>query len=259
MEIRDLCFSYGDAPILKHVNFKAHEGQLVALIGPNGAGKSTFFKCILKFLKDYSGQILLEGEDMKHMSRQQIAKKIAYIPQTTVPVFNYTVLDIVLMGLTGELRLLESPKEKHIAKAEKVLEDLGILHLRDRGFGRISGGERQLVLLARAIIQDAKLLIMDEPTANLDYGNQFRVMERIRGLVEDGYTVIISTHNPEHALLFAEKAFVLQDGEVKAAGPSKQVLTEELMQQIYDLEVKFIDTDFRGDDAKVCLPVKATR
>lgn len=259
METKDLCFSYGETQILKHVDFKAYEGQLVALIGPNGAGKSTFFKCILKFLKDYDGQILLEGEDMKHMSRQQIAKKIAYIPQTTVPVFNYTVLDIVLMGLTGELRLLETPKEKHIAKAEKVLKDLGISHLRDRGFGRISGGERQLVLLARAIIQDAKLLIMDEPTANLDYGNQFRVMERIRGLVEEGYTVIISTHNPEHALLFAEKAFVLQDGEVRAAGPSKQVLTEELMRQIYDLEVRLIDTEFRGDDAKVCLPVKSTR
>ena len=259
MEIKDLCFSYGEEPILKHVDFRAYEGQLVALIGPNGAGKSTFFKCILKFLKDYDGQILLDGEDMRQMSRQQIAKKIAYIPQTTVPVFNYTVLDIVLMGLTGELRLLESPKEKHIAKAEKILSDLGILHLRDRGFGRISGGERQLVLLARAIIQDAKLLIMDEPTANLDYGNQFRVMERIRRLIEEGYTVIISTHNPEHALLFAEKAFVLQDGEVQAAGPSKQVLTEELMQQIYDLEVRLIDTDFRGDAPKICLPIKSTR
>ena len=137
-----------------------------------------------------------------------------------------------------------------------MLADLGITHLRDRGFGRISGGERQLVLLARAIIQDARILVMDEPTANLDYGNQFRVMEKIRGLVEEGYTVIISTHNPEHALLFAEKAFVLQDGEVKAAGPSKQVLTEELMQQLYDVEVRLIDTEFRGEEAKVCIPIK---
>ena len=259
MEIKDLSFSYGETPILKHVDFRAYEGQLVALIGPNGAGKSTLFKCILRFLKDYEGNIYLEGEDIKKMSRQQIAKKIAYIPQTTVPVFNYTVLDIVLMGLTGDLRLLESPKEKHIEKAEQILADLGITHLRDRGFGRISGGERQLVLLARAIIQDAKVLVMDEPTANLDYGNQFRVMERIRGLVEDGYTVIISTHNPEHALLFAEKAFVLQDGEVKAAGPSKEVLTEELMEQLYDVQVRLLDTEFRGEDAKVCIPIKSTK
>ncbi len=259
MEIKDLSFSYGERQILRSVDFKAYEGQLVAIIGPNGAGKSTLFKCILKFLKDYEGHIYLEGEDMKHMSRPQIAKKIAYIPQTTVPVFNYTVLDIVLMGLTGELKLLESPKEKHIAKAENILADLGISHLKNRGFGRISGGERQLVLLARAIIQDAKVLVMDEPTANLDYGNQFRVMERIRGLVESGYTVVISTHNPEHALLFAEKAFVLQDGEVKAAGPSRQVLTEDLMRQLYDVEVKLLDTEFRGEETKVCVPIKSTR
>ena len=259
MEIKDLSFSYGETPILKHVDFRAYEGQLVALIGPNGAGKSTLFKCMLRFLKDYEGNIYLEGEDTKQMSRQQIAKKIAYIPQTPVPVFNYTVLDIVLMGLTGELKLLESPKKKHIEKAEQILAELGITHLKNRGFGRISGGERQLVLLARAIIQDARLLVMDEPTANLDYGNQFRVMERIRGLVENGYTVIISTHNPEHALLFAEKAFVLQDGEVKAAGPSKEVLTEELMEQLYDVQVRLLDTEFRGEDAKVCIPIKSTK
>lgn len=259
MEIRNLSFSYGEEDILKNVNFRAYEGQLVALIGPNGAGKSTLFKCILKFLKGYKGNIYLEGQDMAHMSRPQIAKKIAYIPQTTVPVFNYTVLDIVLMGLTGGLKPLESPKQKHVEKAENLLELLGITYLRDRGFGKISGGERQLVLLARAMIQDAKILVMDEPTANLDYGNQFRVMERIRSLVEEGYTVIISTHNPEHALLFAEKAFVLQNGEVQAAGPSREVLTEELMQKLYDIEVRLIDTEFHGENAKVCVPVRSTK
>ena len=259
MEIENLSFSYGETQILKNVNFRAYEKQMVALIGPNGAGKSTLFKCILKFLKDYKGNIYLEGTDMRQMSRPEIAKKIAYIPQTTVPVFNYTVLDIVLMGLTGGLRLLESPKAQHVAKAEQVLEDLGIMHLRDRGFGRISGGERQLVLLARAIIQDAKILVMDEPTANLDYGNQFRVMERISRLVEDGYTVILSTHNPEHALLFAQTAFVLQDGEVKASGPSREVLTEELMQKLYDVEVRLLDTEFHGEEAKVCVPIKSLR
>lgn len=259
MDIKNLSFSYGETEVLKDVNFRAYEGQLVALIGPNGAGKSTMFKCILKFLKGYKGHIYLEGKDMMKMSRPQVAKKIAYIPQTTVPVFNYTVMDIVLMGLTGGLKLLESPKQKHVDKVEAILEDLGIMHLRDRGFGRISGGERQLVLLARAIIQDAKILVMDEPTANLDYGNQFRVMERIRRLVGNGYTIILSTHNPEHALLFAEKAFVLQNGEVKAAGPSRKVLSEELMRELYDVDVKLIDIDYHGDGAKVCVPIKSIR
>ena len=257
MEIKNLSFSYGEAEVLKNINFRAYEGQMVAFLGPNGVGKSTLFKCILKFLKGYSGYIYLEGMNMKKMSRPQIAKKIAYIPQTTIPVFNYTVLDIVLMGMTGGLKLLESPKAEHIAKAEKILEELNISHLKERGFGRISGGERQLVLLARAIIQDAKILLMDEPTANLDYGNQFRVMERIGGLTREGYTVILTTHNPEHALLFADKAFVLKDGEVKAAGPSREVITEELMKQLYDVEVKLIDTEFQGENAKVCVPIKS--
>lgn len=259
LETKGLGFSYGDRQILKSVDFRAYEGQLVALIGPNGAGKSTLFKCILKFLKDYEGEIFLKGRDMAGMSRPQIASEIAYIPQTSVPVFNYKVRDIVLMGLTGGLKPLETPKKHHIEKVEDVLSDMGIIYLADRGFGRISGGERQLVLLARAIVQNAKILIMDEPTANLDYGNQFRVMERIRGLVNSGYTVILSTHNPEHALLFAEKAFVLKGGEVKAAGPSKKVLTEELMEDLYDVKVRMLNAEFRGEKVNVCVPVRSTK
>lgn len=259
IETKGLSFSYGETQILKDVDFRAYEGQLVALIGPNGAGKSTLFKCILNFIRNYKGEILLNGKNMARMSRAQIAGKIAYIPQTSVPVFNYTVHDIVLMGLTGGLRPLEMPKKHHIAKVDDVLNDMGISHLASRGFGRISGGERQLVLLARAIVQDAKILVMDEPTANLDYGNQFRVMERVRNLVNNGYTIILSTHNPEHALLFAEKAFVLQNGEVKAAGPSREVLTEELMEQLYNVKVRLLDTEFRGENVKVCVPVKSTK
>lgn len=259
LETKGLSFSYGGTQILKNVDFRAYEGQLVALIGPNGAGKSTLFKCILKFLHGYEGEILLNGEDMAKMSRPQIAKKIAYIPQTSVPVFNYTVHDIVLMGLTGGLKPLETPKKHHLEKVDAVLADMGISYLADRGFGRISGGERQLVLLARAIVQDARILVMDEPTANLDYGNQFRVMEKVRNLVNNGYTIILSTHNPEHALLFAEKAFVLKNGKVEAAGPSRDVLTEELMEDLYDVKVRLLDTEFRGEEVKVCVPVRSTR
>jgi iron complex transport system ATP-binding protein len=256
IKIEHLSFSYGSKQILEDINFEAKAGDLVALIGPNGAGKSTLFKCILKFLKNYEGKVLLDGRDMKEMSRADIAGKIAYIPQTTIPVFNYDVVDIVLMGMTGGLKLLESPGRKHVERAEMVLDELGILHLRDRGFGRISGGERQLVLLARAMVQDAGILIMDEPTANLDYGNQLRVMERIHGLARDGYTVILSTHDPGHALLFADVSFVLQDGKVKAAGPSSEVLTEELMSDLYGVEVRLMDFEAEGRRGRVCVPVR---
>ena len=256
ISIEHLSFSYGEEQTLRDVCFSAEQGKLAALIGPNGAGKSTLFKCILKFLRGYEGRVLLDGRDMKEMSRAEIARKIAYIPQTTIPVFNYAVIDIVLMGMTSGLKLLETPGRNHIERAEQVLDELGIFHLRNRGFGRISGGERQLVLLARAIVQDARILIMDEPTANLDYGNQLRVMEQICQLAKAGYTVIMSTHNPEHALIFADISFVLKDGRVVAAGPSAEVLTEDLMKDLYDVEVRLMDIDTAGTKSRVCVPVR---
>lgn len=252
---KDLYFSYGNTPILKNIDFRAHESSLVAVIGPNGAGKSTLFRCILGFLKGYSGTILIDDKDIKEMSRTEIAQKIAYIPQSTVPVFNYDVIDIVLMGTTGSLKLLESPGAKQIKTAEEALDELGIGYLRNRGFSRISGGERQLVLIARALAQNAKILIMDEPTANLDYGNQYRVMAKIKQLASCGYTVILSTHNPEHALLFADKSFIIQNGEFVAAGSTKDVLNEEMMIKLYGVEVKILTTDINGETARIVVPV----
>ena len=237
------------------MDFRARESSLVAVIGPNGAGKSTLFRCILGFLKGYSGTILIDNQDIKEMSRTEIARKIAYIPQTTVPVFNYDVIDIVLMGTTGSLKLLESPGKEQIEAAERALDELGIGYLRNRGFGRISGGERQLVLVARALVQNAKILIMDEPTANLDYGNQYRVMAKIKELAAGGYTIILSTHNPEHALLFADKSFVIQKGEFVAAGSSAEVLNEEMMRRLYGVDVRILTTEINEEEARVFVPV----
>ena len=252
---KELCFSYGTTQVLKNMDFRAHESSLVAVIGPNGAGKSTLFRCILGFLKGYSGTILIDNQDIKEMSRTEIARKIAYIPQTTVPVFNYDVIDIVLMGTTGSLKLLESPGKEQIEAAERALDELGIGYLRNRGFGRISGGERQLVLVARALVQNAKILIMDEPTANLDYGNQYRVMAKIKELAAGGYTIILSTHNPEHALLFADKSFVIQKGEFVAAGSSAEVLNEEMMRRLYGVDVRILTTEINEEEARVFVPV----
>ncbi len=257
MRIRteNLCFSYGSTPILKNIDFRAHESSLVAVIGPNGAGKSTLFRCILGFLKGYSGSIFIDDRNIREMNRTEIAGKIAYIPQTTVPVFNYDVIDIVLMGTTGSLKLLESPGAKQVEAAEKALRELGIESLRNRGFGRISGGERQLVLVARALVQNAKILIMDEPTANLDYGNQYKVMAKIKELAAGGYTIILSTHNPEHALLFADKSFVIQNGEFVAAGSSADVLNEEMMRRLYGVDVRILTTEIKNEETKVFVPV----
>lgn len=254
---KNLYFSYGSQPILKDMDFRAHEGSLVAVLGPNGAGKSTLFKCVLGFLKGYTGEILIDDVDIRNMTRKEIAEKVAYIPQSTSPVFNYSVLDMVLMGTTGSLGYMSSPGDEEVRRAYEALDELGIRHLADRGFARISGGERQLALISRALVQQARIIIMDEPTANLDYGNQYRVMEKIKKLADDGYTIILSTHNPEHALLFADKCFVIQNGEFVAAGSSKDVLNEDMMRKLYGVNVEILNTVRDGEEARIFVPLNS--
>jgi len=180
---------------------------------------------------------------------------LAYIPQSSSPVYDYTALDTVLMGTTSSLGFLESPGKKEEEEALTVLEDLGIGYLKDRGIARISGGEQQLVYIARALIQKAKILIMDEPTANLDYGNQYRVMDKVRSLSKEGYTILLSTHNPEHALLYADKVLILKDGKVLTQGKKDEVLTEQVLSDLYGIPIGVEDVSRGGKNYKVCLPL----
>ena len=237
LEVRKLCFSYGGAEVLRELSFSAEKGDVVAVLGPNGVGKSTFFRCMLGFLKPRRGEILLNGRDIFAMPHTEVAKEIAYIPQSASPAFNFTVLDTVLMGMTNQLGLFRAPGKEQRDKAMAALEGLGIAELANRGCSRISGGERQLVLLARSLVQDAKILIMDEPTANLDYGNSFRVMERIEALGAAGYTVIFSTHEPNQAFRYANRVLALSEGRVLAEGVPAEVLTEETLSRLYRIGV----------------------
>ena len=203
IEVQNLTFSYGKQPALREVSFSVQKGTLTAVLGANGAGKSTLFRCLLGFLTPQAGEIRLSGRPLSAYSRREAAEKIAYIPQSSEPIFNYTVLDTVLMGTTGTMNVLQRPGRRQQEAAMQALQRLGIEALAQRGIGTISGGERQLALIARALVQNAEILIMDEPTANLDFGNQQRVLAQIRALTTRGYTVLLSTHNPEHALHYA--------------------------------------------------------
>ncbi len=257
IDIKDLSFSYGKKQILFNMNFHADDGDLTAVLGPNGAGKSTFFRSILGFLKPSSGSIMLNGNDITSLSRSEIAKEIAYIPQTIATVFNYSVLDTVLMGITHTLKAFQSPDSSQKAHALEILDQLGIAHLAYSGCGSISGGERQLVLLARALIQDARILLMDEPTANLDYGNQYKVMQRISGLAKQGYTVIFSTHDPNQALLHSNRIFVMKKGHSVINGSPQEVLTEKNLSELYGIDVTLANVDLpSGSETLVCLPCK---
>lgn len=257
IDVENLTFSYGKKEILHGISFHADDGDLTAVLGPNGAGKSTFFRSILGFLKPSDGTILLNGKNINTLSRKDIAREIAYIPQTITTAFNYTVLDTVLMGITHTLGAFQSPNEAQKSRALEILDQLGILHLAYRGCGNISGGERQLVLLARALIQDAKILLMDEPTANLDYGNQYRVMQRISRLAKEGYTVIFSTHDPNQALLHSSRIFVIKNGYSVINGSPQEVLTEEILSDMYgiDISLKDVMLETRGKST-ICLPCR---
>ncbi|AET69353.1 ABC-type cobalamin/Fe3+-siderophore transport system, ATPase component [Desulfosporosinus orientis DSM 765] len=252
IEVADLSFSYGDRLILDGISFVAKDKELLSILGPNGTGKSTLFLCILGLLSKYKGKALLNGRDIRDLGIREIAKVIAYIPQSHYPSFNYTVFDMVLMGTTVQLSPLSSPGAKQRKLAESALERLGISHLKERGYTQISGGERQLVLMARALVQEAHILILDEPTANLDFGNQIRVLNQIRSLTKEGYTIIQSTHNPDQTFLFSDRVMAMKDGKVLALGTPCQVFSQELIQQLYGIDVEL--QSLYGDKARVCIP-----
>ena len=255
ISINNLNFKYKNRPILKNISFKAEEGDLICVLGPNGVGKSTLFKCILGLLKGYKGEILINNSNIKNLSRKLMAREIAYIPQSHYPTFNFSVFNVILMGTTSHFSVSSSPSKKEEDLVNETLEKLGISYLKDRGYGEISGGERQLVLIARALTQKAKVLIMDEPTANLDYGNQVRVMKKVKELSNEGYTIILSTHNPEHAFLYANKVMVMYGGEITNFGVPKDVLTESLLKKIYNVKVNLHDIEENSDTIRVCVPL----
>ena len=255
IEVKNLRFRYGARPVIGDVSFTAEKGELLAVLGPNGVGKSTLFRCLLGFLKPVSGEILVDGKELGAYSRRELAKKIAYIPQSHSPAFDHTVLDNVLMGMTAQLGVFEQPGQAQREKALQMLRALGIEKLADRGCMKISGGERQLMLLARALVQDASMLIMDEPTANLDYGNSCRVMERVKKLGQTGYTIIFSTHDPNQAFSYATKVLALKDGGVMAVGAPEAVLTEDVLSRLYGIPVARCEMETVFGRKTICMPV----
>ena len=252
IEVQNLSFSYGDRPVLHDISFRVEKGEFLSILGPNGVGKSTLFRCVLGLLSGYTGQVLVDGADSRSFTVREAAKHIAYIPQSSHPIFNYSVFDIVLMGRTSGLSTFRSPKKQDAELCRWALEKVGIPHLSDRCFHRLSGGEQQLVLIARALVQKAPILMLDEPTASLDFGNQLLVLEQCRKLAREGYTVIQTTHNPEQSYQYSDRILTLQHGRVLAEGTPKEVLTEKTIRALYGVEVDVVS--LRDDRARICLP-----
>ena len=257
IEVKDLCFSYGEREVLHGVSFKAEDGEFLSILGPNGVGKSTLFRCVLCLLRDYTGSITVEGRDAKTLSIREAAKLIAYIPQSSHPAFNYSVRDIVLMGTTSGLGTFSTPRKEDVRRVDEALEKIGISHLADRCFHRISGGERQLALIARALVQRSPVLMLDEPTASLDFGNQLLVLTQARELASEGYTVIQTTHNPEQSFMFSDRILAICGGEVLTEGRPRDVLTPDMMRRLYGVEVEV--SSLFDDRVRVCTPASVVR
>lgn len=246
IEVKDLHFWHKgeDIPILKRIEFKASPQEVTVILGPNGSGKTTLFKCILGLWEARKGEVFINGRSIRTMGRGEVAKNVAIVPQDHEPPFPYSVFDVVLLGRIAHVGLLSSPSQWDKEAARRALEALGIERLADRPYTKISGGERQLVLIARCLAQEAPVMLLDEPTAHLDFRNQVMVLTKVKSIAkEKGLVVLMTLHDPNLALLFSDQVLLLNGGEVVARGGPKEVITEENIRRVYGLDVAFISQD----------------
>ncbi len=239
--VEDLTYGYGRRVIGSGVGFAVADGETVCLLGPNGSGKSTLFKTILGVLPAQSGRITLSGRDVASLSAMERARSIAYVPQAIALGFAFTVRELVLMGRAPHLRAFATPSREDYAKADACMDRVGILALADRVANELSGGERQLVLIARALAQECRLMIMDEPTAALDLGNRLRILGQVKQLAAAGVATIISTHAPDDALAIAARAIILRDGKIMANGAPADVITTDRLSELYGAHVDIVE------------------
>jgi len=259
LSVENLAFGYPGRLIGQHANFVIDAGAVLCLLGPNGSGKTTLFRTLLGLLPAKNGAVRLDGEDIAGWSRAAIARVMGYVPQAHAAYFPFTVIETVLMGRTARMRMFATPSHTDVEIAERMLELLRIAHLRDAIYTRISGGERQLTLIARALAQEPRILVMDEPTASLDFGNQMLVLSHIRALSQHGIGVVLSTHDPDHAFFCADRVVLLKDGNLVRVGTPEEVITADSLHELYGVEVEVMERTAHDGygRVRVCVPLRA--
>ena len=248
LEAKNISFSYGKKEVLKGVDFYLKDGDILSLLGKNGCGKTTLLKILLGICKS-SGEIKLYGKDLKSYSRKDIAKLIAYIPQVHKIPFDYTVFDVVLMGRLPHIGLFSKYSQEDKDIALNSLKRVGMESFAQKIYSKISGGERQLVFIARAIAQNAKIIFMDEPINGLDYGNQIKFLKLLKDFQKEGYTFLKTTHYPDHALYASNRITMIQDGAIFKDG-SLEELNEKSIEALYGVDVEII----QKNGYKFCIP-----
>jgi iron complex transport system ATP-binding protein len=245
---RDLAIGYGRSLVGRDISLSLAKGEVLALLGPNGGGKTTLLKTLLGLLPPLHGTVELDGRRLHRLSDRERAQAIGYVPQTHTATFAFSVESIVLMGRTARGSLFRAPSAKDREVARRMLERFGIAALAQRPYTMISGGERQLTLLARALAQEPDLVVLDEPTASLDFGNQGKVLREIRGLADGGHGVLFTTHDPNHARRAADRALLLRGGRCLADGPVSAVLTRDALESLYGAPIRRLFDPATGDE-----------
>jgi len=232
-DIESLAFQYGRTPVIDGLNLTIDGGGVTAILGPNGSGKSTLLKLLLGLLHPRYGNIRLRGQELGNIPRRDLARQVAYVPQVHREAFGYSVFDIVLMGRMPHISFLSRYGQIDRRIVREALHKLEIAHLAQRPYTQISGGERQLTLIARALAQGADIFIMDEPTNSLDYGNQMRLLERVNKLAAGGFTFLFTTHHPDHALAIADRVVMMKAGRIVRDGATSETITPETLADLY--------------------------
>lgn len=255
IEIANVSTGYDNNVVLRDVNLKLKSGEITCLLGPNGVGKTTLFKTLLGFIPPLSGKVLINGKAIRHMSPKDFAKFIAYVPQAHHTPFPYTVRDVVLFGRIAHLNIFTSPGKKDKIIADRALDLLEISYLADRYFTELSGGEKQMVIIARALAQEAGFLILDEPSSSLDYGNQIKVIKKIKDLENNAIGILMATHSPDHAFMLEANVVILNAGRVFGYGRPEDLVTTDSLKKIYGVNVQIFDTPAVDmHSRKICAP-----
>jgi len=253
LQVDDVKFSYdGKKNVFEHISFSIKKGEIFCILGPNGSGKSTLLKCIDALLKLDGGSIHLNGEALASISRKRLATEIGFLPQLHVSTFPFSVREVAVMGRSPHLGLVDSPSDKDYAIAENNLNLLGLDHLADKPYTKISGGERQLALIAMVLTQQPRILLLDEPTSHLDFGNQVRMLDLIKNLAQKGLSIVLTTHFPDHAFHLSSTVAMMNKGTFIASGTADGIITEANLKKIYGIDVQVACFN----SSKICVPIK---
>ncbi len=247
VEAENLTFLYEvGKPVFKNVSFSLCQGEMLFLLGANGCGKTTMLNCLSGTYRLNGGRVLLSGTPTVELSPGEVARRVAYVPQIYRDNCSFLVKDYVVLGRAPHLSFMRMPAEEDYEAAWRVMEKMGITHLANKPYSRMSGGERQLTQIARALVQGSRLILLDEPTNHLDYGNQQRILKLLHALTGEGYAVILTTHMPDHPLMYNGKVGILCGEDGFLCGAANDLMTEEILKSIYDIDIDLFYIDRIG-------------